>query len=55
MGEAYMGTCSQGFGGQKEPRKFDIKVSLDVLLTEVIIQLLLTDNLACANFQPGTT
>ena len=49
-----MGTRSQGFGGQKEPRKFDVKVSLD-LLTEVIIQFLLTDNLACANFQPGTT
>jgi hypothetical protein len=29
-----MGTCSQGFGGQKEPRKINIKVSLDVLLTE---------------------
>lgn len=29
-----MGTCSQGFGGQKEPRKIDVKVSLSVLLTE---------------------
>ena len=34
MGKAYMGTCSQGFGGQKEPRKIDVKVSLSVLLTE---------------------
>jgi hypothetical protein len=34
MEKAHMGTCSEGFGGQKKPRKINIKVSLDVLLTE---------------------
>ena len=35
MEKAYMVTCSQGFGGQKEPRKIDVKVSLSVLLTDI--------------------
>ena len=35
IGKAYMGTCSQGFGGQKELRKIDVKVSLSVLLTDI--------------------
>jgi len=30
MGKAYMGARSQGIGGQKESRKIDVKVSLDI-------------------------
>ena len=59
MGKAYMGARSQGFGGQKESRTINLKVSLDVylLLTEFFLSdpLLLNSDVACTNFHPGIT